>query len=78
MARSFAGGSSMEKVLNVRLFTTAPDHPQWPSGYVRSSQPEGTGFKFCFFVLFCLLICFAGFFLCFFVFLLLNIYLNNC
>ena len=37
-----------------------------------------SSFFFFSFVLFCLLICFAGFFLCFFVFLLLNIYLNNC
>ena len=47
MARSFASGSSMEKALNFRLFTTLRDHPQWGSGYVMSGQPEGTEFKFC-------------------------------
>ena len=77
----------MEKALNMRLFSKSRDHPQWRSGYVRSGQTEGTGFKspygpsfsllpfflvFCF-VLSCLLICFAVFFVLF-----LNIYLNNC
>ena len=67
----------MEKALNLRLIAKSRDHPQWRSGYVRSGQPEGTGFKFCygtsfsllsfffFFVLSCLLICFAVFFLFF-------------
>ena len=77
----------MENALNLRLFTKSCDHPQWRSGYVRSGQLGGTGFKFLlmilffsflpyffFCVLFCLLICFAVFF----VFLFLNIYLNNC
>ena len=35
----------MEKELNWRLFAVSSDHPR--SGYVRSGQPEGTGFKFC-------------------------------
>ena len=64
-------------------------HPQWRSGYVRSGQPEGTRFKFCyidllfsllpFFFLFCFVL-FAYLFCCFFClfFLFLNIYLNNC
>ena len=64
----------MKKALNMRLFSKSPDHPQWRSGYVRSGPTEGTGFKsrfgpsfsllpsFFFFVLSCLLICFAGFF----------------
>ena len=68
----------MEKALNLRLFAKSRDHPQWRSGYVRSGQPEGTGLKFSqglsfslppfffFFVLSCLLICFALFL--FFVF----------
>ena len=75
----------MEKALNLRLFGKSWDHPQWRSGYVRSGQTEGTGFKsrygpsfsllpfFFFFVLSCLLICFAVFFVLF-----LNVYLNNC
>ena len=46
MARSFAGGSSMKKALNLRLFAKSRDHPQWRSGYVRSGQTDGTGFKF--------------------------------
>ena len=74
MARSFAGGSSMEKALNLRLFAKSRDHPQWRSGCVKSGQAEGTGFNSCwrpsfsllpfffFFVLSCLLICFAVFF----------------
>ena len=37
----------MEKALNLRLFTKSFDRPQWRSGYVKSDQPEGTGFKFC-------------------------------
>ena len=45
LPRSFAGGSSMEKALNLRLFAKSRDHPQWRSGYVRSGQTEGTGFK---------------------------------
>ena len=45
--RSFAGGSSMEKALNLRLFDNSCDHPQWRSGYVRSGHTEGTGFKSC-------------------------------
>ena len=36
LPRSFAGGSSMEKALNLRLFAKSCDHPQWRSGYVRS------------------------------------------
>ena len=87
LPRSFAGGSSIEKALNLRLLAKSHHHPRWRSGYVRSGQSECTGFKSCsepsflpssfffsFFVLTvlsCLLICFAGFFL-------LNIYLNNC
>ena len=67
----------MEKALDLRLFAKTCEYPQWRSGYVRSGQPEGTGFKFCsstsfcvlpfffFFVLSCLLICFAVFFVCF-------------
>ena len=47
-ARSFAGGSSMEKGLNLRLFATLRDDPQWRSGYVRSGQTEGTGLKSCY------------------------------
>ena len=47
LPRSFAGGSSMEKALNLRLFAKSWDHPQWRSGYVRSGQTEGTGFKSC-------------------------------
>ena len=45
LPRSFAGGSSMKKVLNLRLFAKSRDHPQWRSGYVRSGQTEGTEFK---------------------------------
>ena len=48
LPRSFAGGSSMEKALNLRLFAKACDHPQWRSGYVRSGLFEGTGIKSCF------------------------------
>ena len=33
MARSFAGGSSMENALNLRLSTESRDHSQWCSGY---------------------------------------------
>ena len=43
----FAGESSMEKALNLRFFTKSCDHPQLRSGYVRSGQTEGTGFKSC-------------------------------
>ena len=79
LPRSFAGGSSMEKALNLRLFTKSCVHPQWRSGYESSGKPESTGFIFCcgpsfsllpflfFFVLFCLLLCFASLF-CFFLF----------
>ena len=42
-----AGGSPMEKALNLRLFANSCNHPQWRSGYVRSGQTEGTGFKSC-------------------------------
>ena len=86
MARSFAGGSSMEKALNLRLFATLCDHPQWRSGSVRSGETEGTGFKTCqepsfsllpFFFVFCFVL-FAYLFCCFFFVLFLNIYLNNC
>ena len=45
--RSFAGGSSMENALTLRLFTKSCDRPQWRSGYMRSGQLGGTGFKFC-------------------------------
>ena len=73
---------------NVRLFPKSRDHPQWRSGYVRSGQTEGTGFKsrygpsfslLPFFFLFCFVL-FADLFCCFFLLLLLflNIYLNNC
>ena len=67
----------MEKALNLRFFAKSGDHPQWRSGYVRSGQTEGTGFNsryrpsfsllpfFFFFVLSCLLICFAVFLFCF-------------
>ena len=47
MAQSFAGRSSMEKELNMRLFAKSCDHPQWRSGHVRSGQLEGTRVKFC-------------------------------
>ena len=47
LPRSFAGGSSMEKALNLRLFTASCDHPQWRSDYVRSGLTEDTGFKPC-------------------------------
>ena len=47
LPRSFAGGSSMEKALKLRLFANSCDHPQWRSGYVKSGQSEGTGFKVC-------------------------------
>ena len=66
----------MEKALNLRLFVKSCDHPQWRSGYVRSGQPKGTGFKFClrpsfsllpFFFLFCFAL-FAYLFCCFFGF----------
>ena len=66
----------MEKALNVRLFAKSCDHPQWRSGYVRSGQPEDTGFKFSqglsfslppFFFLFCFVL-FAYLFYSFFVF----------
>ena len=67
----------MEKALNLRLFANSCDHPQWRRGYVRSGLIEVTGFKSCyrlsfsllpfffFFVLSCLLICFAVFLFCF-------------
>ena len=45
LPRSFAGGSSMEKVLRLRLFAKSCDRPQWHNGYVRSGQSEGTEFK---------------------------------
>ena len=45
LPRSFAGGSSMKKALNLRLFAKSRDRPQWRSGYVRSGQTDGTGFK---------------------------------
>ena len=47
LPRSFAGGSSMEKALNLRLFATSCDHPQWRGGHVRSGQTEDTGFNSC-------------------------------
>ena len=75
----------MEKALNMRLFSKSRDHPQWRSGYVRSGQTEGTGFKSrygpsfsllpFFSFLFCLVCLFV---LLFFFVLFLNIYLNNC
>ena len=79
MARSFAGGSSIEKALNLRLFTKSCDHPQWRSGYARSGQLEGTGFNsaetfffpssfFFFFVLFCFVCLFVLLFFLFFCF----------
>ena len=43
----FAGGSSMEKGLKLRLFAETCDYPQWRSGYVMSGKIEGTGFKSC-------------------------------
>ena len=47
MARLFAGGSSMEKALKLRLFTKSCDRPQWRNAHVKSDKPDGTGFKFC-------------------------------
>ena len=86
LPRSFACGSSMEKALNLRLFTKlfliilsgvvalwGHDKPKKPG----SNPAEDLLFPFFlfffFFVLSCLLICFAVFFVLF-----LNIYLNNC
>ena len=70
LPRSFAGGSSIEKALNLRLFAKSCVHPQWRSGYVRSGQTEGSGFKSClrlsfFFFLFCLVCLFVLLFFCF-------------
>ena len=70
MVRSFAGGSSMKKALNLRLFTKSCDHPQWRSGYVWSGQPERARFKFCYWPSFSLLP-FLFCFVCLFVLLFL-------
>ena len=36
-----------KKAVNLRHFAKSCDHPQRSSGYVRSDQTEGTGFKSC-------------------------------
>ena len=46
MARSFAPVVCQRKFHGKGIkFAKSRDHPQWRSGYVRSGQSEGTGFK---------------------------------
>ena len=54
----------MEKALNLRLFAESCVHPQWRSGYVRSGQTKGTGFKPCYGPSFSLLPFFFPFLFC--------------